>query len=154
MHQQYQKNQKGYQLIKQNFGSQYVNQQGVDRVLLKKLILQDLNQKAKLEKIMNAQIYRQIQSLQQQNELIFVELATYLFFAFYFAPLFAKIVLVQSTLMRKRDDFKRFFTYNGFSTQKPPPKGFFGVDYIINNNASLQELEAQVKLFLRISYGF
>ncbi|MDE7075298.1 MAG: dephospho-CoA kinase, partial [Malacoplasma sp.] len=118
VHKLYKKNEKGYELIKKYFGSDFTNDIEVDRKKLKELILNDSNQKTLLEKIMNKIIYDEINELKRKKELIFVELGTYLFFEDYFKNLFNKVVVVKTNNKNyKNNYFKNFSNIEKFSTK-------------------------------------
>ena len=152
----YNKNQKGYELIKKYFGSDFVNDKEVDRKKLKDLILSDNNQKILLEKIMNKIIYDEITKLKRKKELVFIELGTYLFFQDYFKNLFNKIVIIKSSNKNyKENHFKKFSNIKKFST-KPggnskniDNKGIFYADFIVENDGNLDDLKVKAKELIK-----
>ncbi|MCF0218035.1 MAG: dephospho-CoA kinase [Malacoplasma sp.] len=160
VHQIYQKNEVGYETIKNNFGTEFVNDNEVDRNKLKELILSDVAQKKLLEKLLNKLIYQKINELKRTNQLIFVELATYLFFESYFADLFGKVIVVDAKNQNfKKNEFKKFSSIQKFLTKtvgnskNATHNGVFWADYIVENVGSLVELKGAVKKMLAFLKG-
>lgn len=142
----------GYEIIKKNFGIEFVTNNSVDREKLRNLIINNSNKKALLEKLMNKVIYDKIFSLQKENDLIFVELGTYLFFEEYFKNLFKKVVVIDSLDKNfKKNNFKKFSHIEKFSTKpvgnfkNPQKTRVFYADFIVENDGNLLDLEIKVK---------
>lgn len=149
VHSIYKKNNIGYEIIKNNFGVEFVNDQEVDRPKLRDLILNDNDQKLLLEKLMNKIIFNKLSELKFKNELIFVELGTYIFFENFFSSLFQKVIIIDSNgKSYKKNIFKKFSNIEKFSTKlvgnskNPEKSNVFYSDFVVKNDGNLMDLEA------------
>lgn len=155
VHKIYEKNRKGYQFIRKNFGKKFLFDNFVNRNALKNEILSSKHQKIKLEKNMNALIYKKINNLRLKNELIFVELGTLLYNFEYFKDLFCKVIVVDGNKnSKKNDDFKKNCPVKKFSTKNVgnspfiDKMGIFYVDFIVENMLDTENLKNEVQKIL------
>lgn len=95
VHEIYKVNQIGYQLIKENFGVEYINDIEVDRSKLKELILKDESKKELLDRLLQPLIKNKILALRDKRDLYFVELGIYLLNPKYFDECFDNIILIK-----------------------------------------------------------
>ncbi len=156
VHNFYKKNEKGYELIKKYFGSEFVNDDEVDRKKLKDLILKDNTQKSLLEKVMNKIIYDEIDILKRKKGLVFVELGIYLFFENHFENLFNKVVVIKSDNKKyKKNYFKKFSHIEKFSTKtvgnskNTENSTTFYADFIVENDGNLSDLKDKAKELIK-----
>lgn len=152
VHNIYLKNNIGYQIIKNNFGNDFVTDECVDRNKLRDLILNNPEKKELLEKLMNEIIYKKILDLKNEKRLIFVELATYLFFEDYFKDLFKKVVVIDSLDKNfKKNNFKNFSSIKKFSTKTVgnskniQKEGVFYADFVVENDGNISDLKSRIK---------
>lgn len=151
IHKIYLKHEIGYKLILKLFGNRYVNEKEVDRVKLKKLIINNLVAKKKLERNINWLIYKKINQLKQKNKFIFVELGIYLYNWTFFRDLFDKVIVIDGTKRNtKNDDFKKFSKIKKFSTnpvgnlKNIENNGIFYCDFIVENNLDIENLRKEL----------
>lgn len=156
VHNIYKKNEMGYEIIKNNFGKDFVNDLEVDRTKLRELILNDNHQKTLLEKLMNKVIYNKLSELKLQSKLIFVELGTYIFFEDYFSNLFRNIIIIDSKDANYKENFfKKFSNIKKFSTKpvgnskNPQKSNIFYADFVVENDGNLLDLTEQAKQLVK-----
>ena len=75
IHSIYNKGDKGYEVIRDTFGPQYVNDNGVDRQKLGQLVFNNKDELNKLNNLMLPFIKQKLRELKKEDKLIFDELA-------------------------------------------------------------------------------
>ena len=95
IHSIYKANKIGYQKIKNEFGSKYVNDKEVDRKQLGQLVFKNKKELDRLNNITLPLIKDKIQSLRNQKEIIFIELGIYITNEQYFKDCFDFVILVK-----------------------------------------------------------
>ena len=95
IHSIYKANKIGYQKIKNEFGSKYVNDKEVDRKQLGQLVFKNKKELDRLNNITLPLIKDKIQSLRNQKEIIFIELGIYITNEQYFKDCFDLVILVK-----------------------------------------------------------
>lgn len=150
VHQIYKKHKKGYILIKKLFGNGYVTDLEVDRLKLKELIISSPMAKKKLEKNMNKLIYKRINQLKRHSGIVFVELATYLFFKDFFANLFDKTIVInnpnkeENEIFRKNSNIKKFSTKTVGNSNNVEKMGIFYCDFLVENTSTIENLKKEL----------
>lgn len=110
VHAIYKKDEIGYKLIKQNFGSDYVNEIEVDRKKLGQLVFSDSNKLKLLNDLINPLIKEKILSFDRKNK-IFIELGTYIYYHEYFSGCFDKVIYIHSENKRQKNSIKNKFLH-------------------------------------------
>ncbi|MCF0125687.1 MAG: dephospho-CoA kinase [Clostridia bacterium] len=95
IHSIYNKGDKGYEVIRDTFGPQYVNDNGVDRQKLGQLVFNNKDELNKLNNLMLPFIKQKLRELKKEDKLIFVEMAIYLNYAEYFENTFDNVIIIK-----------------------------------------------------------
>lgn len=146
IHDIYQVNQAGYELIKQEFGEIYVNEKEVDRKRLGQLVFNHKEQLEKLNKLMLPIIKEKIVGLKQKQQIIFVELAIYLNHESYFTNLFDEVIQVTGKSEQEEEKVKKLSWFSFKKKQKNPIKSTQNSKYhILFNTGPINTLEPKIK---------
>lgn len=156
VHQFYKIGNKGYELIKKEFGFQYVNEIEVDRKKLANLIFNDTDAKTKLDNLIFKEIYDLICNLKILDKTIFVELGIYAINPAFFKNLFKFIIAIDSQrFLEKNPYISKFYENIKFSTKAVENSKNSGkysivyVDYIVENLGDLENFEKNIKNLLK-----
>lgn len=155
VHQFYKIDNKGYELIKNEFGNEFVNGIEVDRKKLSTLIVENDEAKARLDKLMFKEMYKVIYNLALQNKTIFIELGIYLINPVFFKDLFKFVIAINSDrVLLKNPSLNNFYKNIKFST-KPVGNsknlentGVIFVNYLVENFGDLDEYKKNMKNLL------
>lgn len=156
IHNIYQRDLIGYNLIKKYFGDEFVTETQVDRNKLRELITNSQNDKEKLDSIMLNVMVNKINQLYSLNKIIIVELGIYIYNQYNFYYFFNKIIAIVSKRTNIKDDFNKFHTGFKFSTKAVEnPKNLINsnivyCDYIVDNDVNLNCFYDELKKFLPI----
>lgn len=154
IHEIYNVGQIGYEIIKENFGFDYLDEFSVNRTKLRELIKKDKLSKIKLNKLMLDVMLKKIEELYFLDEKIIVELGIYIYNQEVFFKYFNKIILIQSNREDIIDNFKEFHNGIKFSTKDVENNnnvdfnGIIYVDFIVDNNNNLSFFEKNLKKLL------
>jgi len=151
IHDIYQFNQIGYNLIKKHFGDQYVNELAVDRKKLGQLVFNDQSKLDLLNQIMIPIMQKKLAELQSKKEPVFIELAIYINHENKFKNFFDKIVLIttekelENNNLFKKFNYLRNFSTNGVDNLKNPiQSNQIRVDYFVDNTKDKNYLKKQI----------
>lgn len=147
VHQIYENGKIGYELIKSQFGPDFVNDKEVDRKKLGRLVFSDYEQLNKLNKIINPILKTKIGQLDHEKDW-FIELGTYIYYYEYFANTFDKIVLITRKLENLDTATKTKFEFL-FNHLSPFSKSDAKIDIIIENNSDLKSLFSKVQKYAK-----
>lgn len=156
----YQNGQIGYKLIKENFGSDFINNISVDRKKLRDFIFENKVNKDKLDKVMLPIMLQKLIDLdkisKKNKEVIFVELGIYIFFEKYFEKYFSKkIGVVKKSNFFSINLFENDSKYIEFSTkpvgnsQSTNKTIYIYVDYLVDNIGELENFKKNIKNLLQ-----
>jgi len=93
----YQKNQSGYNLIKTNFGLDYLKNNEVNRLKLRKLVTEDEKSLLKLEKLIWPLLLEFLKGFIDSKETIIIELAIFIKNPKYFSNIFDHVIYIKNT---------------------------------------------------------
>lgn len=156
IHKIYKKNDIGYNAIKTNFGSDYVNEQAVDRDKLRELILNDIKYREKLNSIMFPIMLDKLAKLKKESKgLVFVELGIYIYNPKYFKSIFDFIIginrddeITENNPFQKIKNVIKFSTKDVENSKNIDNTKTILVDFIVDNNSSLKDFENNIKKIL------
>lgn len=146
---------KGYELIKKEFGDEYVTSTEVDRKKLAELVINDEKSKKKLDDHLFQQMHELIHNLTMLNEQIFVELGIYAIRPLFFKDLFKFVIAINSNrILLKNPKINKFYENIKFSTKpvgnskKLENIGVVYVDFIVENFGDLKNFKNNIKNLL------
>ncbi len=154
IHDIYNFNEIGYNLIKKTFGVQYVNEISVDRKKLGRLVFNNEKDLLLLNNVIQPLIISKIEKL-AKNKLIFVELAIYLNYLDVFKPYFDEVILIcaEQSLITKNNKKKfghvgKFPTINVENSINPIKTPYIDTKLIVNNTGTLEQFKINLKKIL------
>lgn len=110
----YQKNRIGYELIKREFGKEFVNDKSVNKDLLSSLIIRDEDSSIKLKKLIWPLIRDNLKDLKKKNKDLIVEMAIYKIAPDYFADIFDFVIEVKRNhkdiIASRKNDLEKFYS--------------------------------------------
>ena len=149
IHSIYNKGDKGYEVIRDTFGPEYINEQGVDRKKLGQLVFNDKDQLNKLNNLMLPFIKQKLRELKKQNKLIFVEMAIFLNYVDYFENSFDDVIIIQGKEEIQNKKLNDLKWYKDSKTLINPINNESHGNYIIVENLqSVSDLEHKVDKLL------
>lgn len=155
IHSIYLKEQIGYIAIEKEFGTDFVNENQVDRNKLRSFILESSENVKKLNNLMFPIIEKKLQDLVKLDKTIVVELGIFVYNPKTFSKYFKKIIAITSNRENKIDFFETFHNGLKFSTKSVEnyenleKEGIILVDFIVENNSSLINLQKNFKKILK-----
>ncbi len=156
IHSIYSRNKIGYEIIKKNFGSDFVTSTEVNRLKLRELIIKDKIAKKKLDSLMLEVMINKIKELYSLDRFIVVELGIYIYNQIEFYYLFKKIIAIYSCRENINDNFNKFHQGYNFSTKDVENSKMLEnthivyVDYIVENNVNLESFFSSIKNIFKI----
>lgn len=151
VHEHYCVNDRGYDIIKNNFGIEYVNENGVDRKKLGQLVFSDAEQMDKLNLLLEPLIIDIIEKLKKQaiNEIVLVEAAALLTNYDRYSRFFDKIILIQAPHDRVMQNTKnKFFYLDKFENFVWELNSKMKFDLVVDNNESPKNAVTKISNFL------
>ena len=147
VHEIYQKGKIGYELIKDQFGSDFVNAKEVNRKKLGELVFNDYEQLNKLNKIINPILKTKIGQLDLEKNWI-IELGTYIYYYEYFKDIFDKVILISRDISKLNEYTQNRFKFL-FDNLSPFNKTDAKIDITFENNDDLLTLFEQAEKFIK-----
>ena len=151
IHSLYKNGEKGYDIIKDTFGPEYVNDFEVNRQKLGQLVFNNKDNLNKLNNLMLPIIKQKLRELKHEDKLIFVEMAIFLNYIQYFAESFDDVVIIKGKeeIQNQKLNQLKWFKHskdviNPINNEEKP-------DYIIVDNlTTIADLEKKIdKLLLQ-----
>lgn len=156
IHSIYKANKIGYQKIKKEFGSKYVNDKEVNRAKLGQLVFNDKKQLDRLNAITLPLIKEKILSLQNKKEIIFIELGIYIINEQYFKDCFDLVILVKGKQELTDQKLKKLSWHGKKSLVNWNIKLLKTTNLlVINNNLTIDHLKNTIKksiIFIKKHY--
>lgn len=150
VHQIYQFGEIGYNIIKKEFGLDYINEGEVDRKKLGNLVFNDSTQLEKLNNLIIPLIRKKIESLNNKQKW-YVELAIFLNYPNQFKNIFDKVVFVkQDKGIIDKNNAEKFRHIENLPTfcskviKNNNKINGFQIDYIVDNSGNLSQLKEEV----------
>lgn len=157
IHHIYKKNNIGYQLIKQHFGSDYVSQVAVNRKKLGKLVFSNPAELKKLNKLMIPLMQEKLAKKSEKSTLLFVAMGIFMYQKTAFTRYFNTVILIDTKKSLKNKNFRKKMSYlRKFPTSlvgksKYHTKTKNSPKYIVvGNHENLKKFRAKILKILRI----
>lgn len=146
IHSIYKANKIGYQKIKGEFGTEYVNDKEVNRAKLGQLVFNDKKELDRLNAITLPLIKERILSLQNKKEIIFIELGIYITNEQYFKDCFDLVILVKGKQELTDQKLKKLSWHGKKSLVNWNIKLLKTTNLlVIDNNSTIEHLKNTIK---------
>lgn len=146
IHSIYKANKIGYQKIKDEFGSEYVNDKEVNRAKLGQLVFNDKKELDRLNAITLPLIKERILSLRNKKEIIFIELGIYITNEQYFKDCFDLVILVKGKQELTDQKLKKLSWHGKKSLVNWNIKLLKTTNLlVIDNNSTIEHLKNTIK---------
>ena len=150
VHSIYRKDEKGYALIKENFGSEYINEKEVNRQKLGQLVFNDKNQLNKLNNLMLPLIKEKLLELKKEDKTIFVELAIFLNHSDYFKNIFDQVIIIKGKEDVQKQKISNLKWFDSSKQVINPIDNASNSNYIIvENYGSIDNLKHKIDELLK-----
>jgi dephospho-CoA kinase len=153
IHEIYEKDGIGYNLILEKFGKSFIDAKKVNRQKLGKYVFTNEKAMKLLDNIMIPVMQDKIAQIKSLPGVSFVELAVYMNHQTKFAKYFDKVILVKSAENFEKNNLSKKFSYvrkfptNAVGKLKNPIKtAKINSNFTVDNSSNLKDLRKQVKL--------